>query len=287
MNAPLRQLLDLLRLERIDKHIFRGPSQDLGWGRMFGGQVLGQALSAAGQTVPDDRIAHSLHAYFLRPGDADKPVVFVVDPIRDGRSFSTRRVVATQDGCPIFNLSASFQGLEAGFEHQDAKPDVIGPHGLVSQRELSQKVAHMLPPALAERVTAEGPFEVRPVKPRNPVKPRKDAPDRHTWVRALGDVGEDQSTHRTLLAWFSDAHFLTTSMQPHGVSWMTPGLQVASLDHAMWFHRPLRIDEWLLYDVHSPNAAGARGLVRGRFFTEAGELVATVVQEGLIRDRRG
>jgi acyl-CoA thioesterase-2 len=287
MNAPLRTLLDLLRLERIDRHIFRGPSQDLGWGRMFGGQVLGQALSAAAQTVPGDRIAHSLHAYFLRPGDAGTPVVFVVDPIRDGRSFSTRRVVARQDGTPIFHLSASFQGEEPGFEHQDTMPAVPGPDGLATERELAQQVAHLLPPALAEQVTAEGPFEIRPVKPRNPVAPKVDAPHRHTWVRTHGGLSSDQATHRTLLAWFSDAHFLTTSMQPHGVSWMTRGMQVASLDHAMWFHRPLRIDEWLLYDVHSPTASGARGLVRGRFFAQDGTLVASVVQEGLIRDRRG
>lgn len=286
MTPTLHELLTLLRLERIEQHLFRGQSQDLGWGAVFGGQVLGQALSAAAQTVPTGRVVHSLHSYFLRQGDAARPIVYTVDPIRDGRSFTTRRVVAVQGGKPIFHLSASFQVEEPGFEHHDPMPPAPGPDGLRTEQELARAIADRLPPALAERALAERPVEVRPVNPHNPLRPDLRPPRRQVWYRASGRLPDDPDVHRYLLAWASDSHFLTTSMQPHGVSWLTPGLQVASLDHAMWFHRPFRMDEWLLYDVWSPSASGARGLVRGSFYDREGRLVATVLQEGLIRDRR-
>lgn len=294
MSEVLSKLLTILSLERIEENLFRGQSQDLGWGRVFGGQVLGQALSAARQTVGDDRVVHSIHGYFLRPGLVDKPIVYTVDPIRDGRSFATRRVVAIQGGQAILNLAASFQIDEPGFSHHDPMPAAPPPDGLLSEQELGRRylarmpesVLAAIPAGLKERATADQPIEIRPVAPLDPAAPPICDPVRQVWLRASGALPDDPELHRTLLAYVSDFHLLTTSMQPHGVSWLTPGMQVASLDHAMWFHRPLRMDEWLLYHVHSPAAGGARGLVTGRFYTQKGELVATVAQEGLIRDRR-
>lgn len=287
MTTMLHELLTLLRLERVGENRFLGQSQDLGWGAVFGGQVLGQGLSAAAQTVPRGRIVHSLHSYFLRQGDASLPIVYTVDRIRDGRTFTTRRVVAEQGDRPIFHLSASFQIEEAGFDHQDPMPHAVGPDGLRTEQELAEALADALPPGLAERALADRAIEVRPVKAHNPLRPDVRPPSRQVWYRTVGTLPDDPEVHRRLLAWASDSHFLTTSLQPHGVSWLTPGLQVASLDHAMWFHRPFRMDDWLLYDVWSPSASGARGLVRGTFYDQQGRLVATVLQEGLIRDRRG
>lgn len=295
-RTVLEELLDILRLERIEENIFRGESQDLGWGRVFGGQVLGQALSAAAQTVPDDRGVHSLHAYFLRHGDANQPIVYTVDPARDGRSFTTRRVVAIQHGRPIFNLAASFQIDEPGLDHTaEEMPVAPDPEGLASEQELATQfleampdsVLDLIPRALRERATCERPIEIRPVAPANPVSPKPREPHRQVWFKASGPLPDTPAVHRYLLAYASDFHFLATSLQPHGVSWLTPGMQVASIDHAMWFHRDFRLDDWLLYDVDSPSSSGARGLVRGRFFTRDGRLVASATQEGLIRDRRG
>ena len=281
----LAELIEHLRLERVEENLFRGPSQDLGWGTVFGGQVLGQALSAAAQTVPADRPVHSLHAYFLRRGDVSRPVVYDVDRIRDGGSFTTRRVVAIQAGRAIFNMSASFQVEEAGFEHQAEMPEAPAPETLRSETELARLVAAQLPPGLRERATSPRPIEIRPVNPRNPMRPVPAEPRRQVWYRTTGPLPDEPSLHRLLLAYASDFHFLGTAMQPHGVSWLSRGLQVASLDHAMWFHRPFRMDDWLLYDVESPFAGGARGLVRGRFFTREGQLVASTMQEGLMRPR--
>ncbi|MCA9567179.1 MAG: acyl-CoA thioesterase II [Myxococcales bacterium] len=286
MGDVLAELIELLVLERIEENLFRGQSQDLGWGRVFGGQVVGQALSAADQTVPDDRPVHSMHAYFLRPGDARKPIVFHVDPIRDGRSFTTRRVVAVQNGHAILNLAASFQVDEPGLEHQDTAPDVRPPEELLSQRDLALAAIDRIPEPLRAMATAERPIETRPAQSQNPLDPKVRPPVRRVWFRTRGKLPDDDALHRYLLAYTSDFSFLTTSMQPHGVDWLTPGFQVASIDHAMWFHRPFRMDEWLLHDIESPSASGARGLVRGRFFDRQGRLVASTVQEGLIRDRR-
>lgn len=294
MSTVLTELIEALSLERIEENLFRGRSQELGWGRVFGGQVLGQALSAARQTTPADRHVHSLHGYFLRPGATDRPVVYSVDPIRDGRSFTTRRVVAIQNGKAILNLAASFQVEEGGFDHGLEMPSAPAPDGLLNEQELGRRYLEKLPAAilsqipagLRERATAAKPIEIRPVDPIDPVAPPRKSAQRQVWLRASGALDDDQQLHRALLAYASDFHLLTTSLQPHGASWLTPGVQVASLDHAMWFHRPFRMDQWLLYDVHSPSASGARGLVSGRFFNRAGELVASVMQEGLIRDRR-
>lgn len=276
----------LLRLERIEQHLFRGQSQDLGWGAIFGGQVLGQALSAAAQTVPADRVVHSLHAYFLRQGDASRPVVYEVDPIRDGNSFTTRRVVAVQGGHAIFSLATSFQVEEPGFSHQTVMPEVPPPEGLLSEVELAQRIADRLPEKMKTIALAPRPIEIRPVQPLNLMSGKPTSARRQLWYRAAGKLPDDPAVHRYLLAYASDFNFLLTSMLPHGVNWSTPGMQVSSLDHAMWFHRPFRMDEWLLYDVDSPSATGARGLVTGRFYTQDGQLAASVMQEGLIRDRR-
>lgn len=283
MSKVLSELVSLLGLEQLEVNLFRGQSQNLGWGRVFGGQVLGQALSAAAQTVPSGRVVHSLHGYFLRPGDADKPIIYDVDRIRDGQSFTTRRVVAIQGGKAIFSLGASFQTPEEGFEHADAMPEVPDPETLESETVLAARIAEMIPEPLRTQVLAERPIEVRPVQPLNPLRPRVGPPHRELWYRTSGALPDDPALHQFLLAYASDFNFIGTSMQPHGVSWMSPTMQVASLDHAMWFHRPFRFDSWLLYVIDSPSAAGSRGFVRGRFFDQQGRLVASTAQEGLIR----
>jgi acyl-CoA thioesterase-2 len=283
MQRLLADLVDLLALERLDRDLFRGKSQDLGWGAIFGGQVLGQALSAAAQTVPADRPVHSLHGYFLRAGDLRRPIVYQVARLRDGKSFATRRVDAVQEGEAIFSLEASFQRLEEGFEHQDAMPPVPLPESLPSERDLALAVAERLPEAVRTMATAERPIEIRPIDPRNPLRPRVTEPHRDLWVRAIDTLPDDPALQRYLLAYASDFSFLGAALDPHGVSWLTPGMHVASLDHAMWFHRPFRLDDWLLYAIESPTASGSRGLVRGRFFDRAGRLVASTIQEGLIR----
>jgi acyl-CoA thioesterase-2 len=286
MSKVLDELVKLLALEKIEENLFRGQSQDLGWGTVFGGQVLGQALSAAVQTVPSDRHVHSLHAYFLRPGDVSRPIVYDVDRIRDGSSFTTRRVVAIQNGHAIFNLSTSFQKDEPGFEHQDPSPEAPEPESLKTEQELAAALGDRLPKRLLERAVAERPFEMRPVDPGpNPLRPKPMPPRRMVWLRTVEQLPDEPALHRYLLAYASDYSFITTALLPHGVSWLTPGMQIASLDHVMWFHQPFRVDEWLLHVIDSPAAHGARGLVRGRVYTRDGRLVASTAQEGLIRQR--
>lgn len=286
MSEVLSDLVKQLSLERIEENLFRGESQDLGWGQVFGGQVLGQALSAAVKTVPTERVVHSLHGYFLLTGKVDRPIVYDVERIRDGGSFTTRRVVAIQDGHPIFNMSASFQVEEEGFEHQDVMPDMPGPDGLPSQVELARRFADRIPPPLRERFTAESPIEIRPIDPNDPLAPKVRPATSATWIRANGKLPDDPSLHRYLLAYASDFNFLGTSLYPHGASWLTRSLQVASLDHSMWFHRSFRMDDWLLQVVDSPSASGGRGLSQAKFFARDGRLVASTVQEGLIRKRK-
>ena len=287
MPPILGELVRLLALERIEENIFRGQSQDLGWGTVFGGQVLGQALSAAAQTVPSERHVHSLHAYFLRPGDVSRPIVYEVDRIRDGGSFTTRRVVAIQAGRPIFNMSASFQVEEAGFEHQDEMPEAPPPESLPTDQERAVRLAGRVPKVLQERAAAPRPFELRTADPEDDIfAPAPRAPRRLVWVRAVGQLPDEPALHRYLLAYASDFTFVTTSLLPHGVTWLSPAMQIASIDHVMWFHQPFRCDEWLLYVIESPAAHGARGLVRGRVFSRDGKLVATTGQEGLIRKRK-
>jgi acyl-CoA thioesterase II len=286
MSEVLQQLVDLLSLEQLEVNLFRGQSQDLGWGQVFGGQVLGQALSAAVQTVPAERVVHSLHGYFLLTGKVDKPIVYDVERIRDGGSFTTRRVVAIQDGQAIFSMSASFQIVQQGFEHQDEMPEMPGPENLPSQVELARRIADKIPSPLRERFTADSPIEIRSIKPMNYLAPDKRPPQSAAWYKANGSLPDDPAIHRYVAAYASDFNFLATAMYPHGVSWLMPTMQVASLDHAMWFHRPFRMDEWLLHVVESPSASGGRGLVRGKMFNRNGELVASTAQEGLMRVRK-
>jgi acyl-CoA thioesterase-2 len=287
MSAVLDELVSLLSLERIEENLFRGQSQDLGWGQVFGGQVLGQALSAAAQTVPSDRPVHSLQAYFLRPGDASKPIVYDVDRSRDGQSFTTRRVVAIQNGKPIFHLGASFQTDEPGYDHQEPMPNVPGPERLPSELDLWREYEEKIPQRMRARVLAERPIELRPVDPMDVFNPIPKSPINSMWVKASGTLPDDPSLHRYLLAYCSDFGFIPTALRPHGASWVDPSLQVASIDHVMWFHRPARIDEWLLHVMESPSASGARGFVRGRFYDRHGRLVASTAQEGLMRRRPG
>lgn len=283
-NNILEELLRLLKLEKIEENIFRGQSQDLGFGSVFGGQVLGQALSAAYQTVESDRIAHSLHAYFLRMGDAGKPIVYNVDCIRDGKSFTTRRVVAIQKGRAIFNMSASFQINEPGFDHQDKAPVTAGPEGIASELELAMAVADKIPEPIREKILCKKPIEFRPVNPIDPFSPEKKEPIGYTWFKAIDKMPDDFRVHQYLLAYASDFGLVATSLYPHGHSYWERDMQVVSLDHALWFHRDFRMDEWLLYVMKSPNAYKAKGLNNGEIYTKDGKLVASVTQEGLIRN---
>ena len=285
MSKVLEELLDQLKLEAIEENIFRGQSQDYGFGRVYGGQVIGQALSAARQTVPSERHVHSFHSYFLREGDVNLPIVYNVDCIRDGKSFTTRRVVAIQKGQPIFNLSASFHIQEDGFEHQDDMPACQDPEGLVSDLELRNQMKELMPPAIREKLTRESPIDIRYEEPANPYIPAKCPPLNKLWIKAAGSLPDVPGVHKYLLAFASDMSFLPTALFPHGARFLQPNIQLASLDHAMWFHRPFSMDEWLLYSIDSPNASGARGLVRGQIFDQKGRLVASTMQEGLIRQR--
>ena len=286
MTSAVDELLALLKLERLEDNLFRGESRDIGTRYVFGGQVLGQALSAAQQTVDAARAAHSLHAYFLRAGDIEKPIVYHVERTRDGGSFSTRRVTAIQHGQPIFNFAASFQVAEPGVEHQLPMPSVPRPDDVEPAEMLPADELAKLPPKLQRWFGRSGPFEFRHVYPRDELNPPKRPPFQQVWLRLTERVPDTApELHRALLAYASDFHLIGTTMFPHGVSFLQPNVQVASLDHAMWFHRPFRADEWLLYSCDSPTAQGARGLARGMVYTEDGRLVASTAQEGLVRIR--
>jgi acyl-CoA thioesterase II len=280
-------LVKLLDLEPIEVNIFRGVSPDEDRQRIFGGQVAGQALVAAARTVPDDRLVHSLHGYFLRAGDARVPVLYEVDRVRDGGSFTTRRVVAIQHGAVIFNMAASFQVPEGGFDHAFPMPDVPPPEDLPTLRERMERAGVALTPWLSRprpidiRHVDPGGIATTPEERTRPREPRHDV-----WLRADGRLPEDPIVHTVVLTYASDMTLLDTATLPHGVSWFDPSLFMASLDHAMWFHRPFRADDWLLYAQDSPSGSAGRGLARGLVFTRDGALVATVIQEGLIRRLR-
>jgi len=285
MSIVLDELLTLLKLEAIEKSIYRGQSQDLGFRALFGGQVMGQALSAAQETVDSDRFVHSLHSYFLRAGDASKPVVYEVESIRNGASFSTRRVQAIQNGKAIFYLTASFQKAEIGFDHQDVMPNVQGPEGLPSYSDFIEQHQAALPESMREMFLREKPIEIRPVEQYNWLNPEKSGSKAQVWLKTNGEMPDDLRVHTYMLAYASDFHFLPTALLPHGVSHWKPNFQIATVDHAMWFHRPFRFDDWLLYCMDSPSASNGRGLVRGQIFNRQGELVASTMQEGVIRQR--
>ncbi len=279
-GARLPEMLKLLDLERIEDNLFRGESRDVGAPQVFGGQVLGQALVAASRTV-EGRTVHSLHAYFLRRGDLSVPIIFEVDRSRDGGSFTSRRVVAIQHGQPILTMSASFQVAEAGLEHQAPMPAAPPPEQLRNLGEIDPKLVERAPEKIGRFFRNQRPFEFREVDPPDYLSPAQGPASRKVWFRVTGKLPDDQALHRCLLAYVSDYNLLATATLPHVVSFTE--LQLASIDHAIWFHRDLRVDEWLLYVIESPSASGARGFSRGTIFSRDGRLVASVAQEGLIR----
>jgi acyl-CoA thioesterase-2 len=287
MTSPVSELIDLLSLERLEDNLFRGQSRDIGTKYVFGGQVLGQALSAAQATMDESggepRAAHSLHAYFLRAGDIEHPIVYNVDRTRDGGSFSVRRVTAIQHGKVIFFCAASFQQHEQGVEHQMSMPEVPRPEDLAPAPAIPPDVLERLSTKVQRWLSRMGPFEFRHIYPRDELEPSKRPPYQQVWFRLSEKVGDAPELHRALLAYASDFHLLGTATFPHGISYYQPGVVMASLDHALWFHRPFRADDWLLYAIDSPTAQNARGLARGLIYDRGGTLVASTVQEGMIR----
>ncbi|MEN9894544.1 MAG: acyl-CoA thioesterase 2 [Pseudomonadota bacterium] len=285
LKNPIEQLIATLDLENRADGSFLGTSPQVGWQRVFGGQVIAQALVAAQRTVATDRHVHSLHAYFMRPGDPATPITYQVDRLRDGGSFTTRRVVAIQHDHAIFALSASFQRDETGFDHQIAIPPVPMPEELMSENDLrAQYLAHA-PEPVKRYWMRERPFEIRPVSPDDYFTRKTLDPVQTLWVRTTGKVPENRQMQAAILAYLSDMTLLDTSLYAHGTSVFDRRLQVASLDHSMWFHRPCALDDWLLYTQDSPSAFGARGMTRGSLFTRSGALIASVAQEGLIRKK--
>jgi len=283
MDQRLADLLTLLELEQLEVNLFRGESRDIGSPQVFGGQVLGQALSAAVRTVEEGRVVHSLHAYFLRRGDCNAPIVYQVDRSLDGHSFSNRRVVAIQHGQQIFNMAASFQVEESGFDHQIDMPQVPPPEDLSGNSSPPPELLGRLPERVRRFFEQPRPFEFRMVQPIDYLSPKRQLPLRQIWFRAVAQLPADETLHRRLLAYVSDFFLLDTTTLPHGTSFVRPSLVMASIDHAMWFHRPLRVDDWLLYAMESPSASGARGFARASVFARDGRLVASAAQEGLVR----
>jgi acyl-CoA thioesterase-2 len=282
MSYTVADLIQMLALEPLELNIFRGSNRDIGTGRIFGGQVLAQALVAARRTVEEDRPAHSVHGYFMLEGDLTVPVVYFVDRIRDGRSFTTRTVRAIQHGHAIFAMTASFQRTEEGLTHQPQMPDVPPPEKLDSELDLLRAHADELNPQTRKVLTQDRPLDFRPV----PDLERGSEPKRCVWMRAIGSVGDEPLHHQAVLAYASDYGLLGAALKPHGVAFRDPSLILASLDHAVWFHRPCRVDDWLLHVIESPTSAGARAFARGAFYTRDGTLVASTAQEGLMRMRR-
>jgi acyl-CoA thioesterase-2 len=279
---PVADLIRLIDLERIEVNLFRGTSPDDGMKRVFGGQVIAQALWAAYQTV-EGRLCHSLHAYFIRPGDPSVPILYEVDRSRDGRTFATRRVVAIQHGEQIFNLAASFQAPEEGFSHQSPMPAIKRPEDLLSEDQLRAMAKDLIPKQFAKQFARPRPIEIKPVDPKSMISSSPSAPVKHMWMRARGPIGSSPALQQCLLAYASDMGILDTATKPHGVHWFTGDVQLASLDHAMWFHEPFNFEDWHLYSMDSPSASGARGFNRGEIYSADGKLIASVAQEGLIR----
>ncbi|MDJ1158674.1 acyl-CoA thioesterase II [Chelatococcus sp. SYSU_G07232] len=284
MTSAIDNLLAILDLEPLEHNLFRGRSPQVGWQRVFGGQVIGQALVAATRTV-DGRRPHSLHAYFLLPGDPKVPIIYEVDRIRDGKSFTTRRVVAIQHGQAIFSMSASFHVQEAGFDHQMEMPDMPPPEALPSDEEIKTRVLPLMPDPVRAYYERERPIELKPVEFKRYLSRDGMAPSFNVWIRTTGRLPDDPAIHQCVLAYASDMTLLDTSLVPHGRTVFERSIQAASLDHALWFHRPFRADDWLLYTQDTPSAGGARGFARGLIYDRAGRLVASVAQEGLIRER--
>jgi acyl-CoA thioesterase II len=286
MSAAMQELLAILDLERLEHNLYRGRSPKLDWQRVFGGQTIAQALVAAQRTVGQDRHVHSLHGYFMRPGDTKVPIIYEVDRIRDGGSFTTRRVVAIQHGYAIFSLEASFQIEEQGLEHQVAMPlDVPAPDTLMTQQELIGKFGDAVPQGIRRYWERDRPIDMKPVMLKHYTSREKLAPEQNIWIRTAGPVPADRATQAAVLAYLSDMTLLDTSTFAHGRAVFDPDIQAASLDHAMWFHRPHRLDDWILYTQDSPSSQGSRGFTRGALYGRDGTLIASVAQEGLIRLR--
>lgn len=283
--TSMEDLVGILDLERVEENLFRGQSPAVGWQRLFGGLVISQALAATQRTVPSDRFVHSLHAYFLRPGDPAIPVVYEVDRIRDGGSFTTRRAIAVQHGKPIFALSASFHLDEPGLAHEIAMPDITPPEDLPDADTIYERFLRHAPANVRQYWLRERPVEIRPVSMTHYISADRLEPSQHVWVKANGRVPEDRSTAAAVLAYISDMTLLDTALFPHGLSVFSEIIQGASLDHAMWFHADPDFSDWLLYTQDSPFSGGARGLSRGSLYNRSGRLVASVAQEGLIRKR--
>ncbi|MBT4160169.1 MAG: acyl-CoA thioesterase II [Gammaproteobacteria bacterium] len=284
MKQELSDLLDLLDLEQIEVNMFRGVSPAEGWQRVYGGQVIGQALVAASRTVEDQsRIAHSLHGYFLRPGDTKIPIVYSVDRIRDGNSFNTRRVVAIQRGKAIFSMSVSFQVIEDGPHHQMDMPAVNAPEDCRTESEIRADYIDQIPEEYRASFTRPRPIEMRFQDAINDFNPDPMPPHQNVWIRAIDTMPDDIRLNQCLLAYASDMTLMDTALRPHGIGWTETNFQGASLDHSMWFHAPFKTDEWLLYSQDSPYSGGARGFNRGSFFTRDGKLIASATQEGLMR----
>jgi acyl-CoA thioesterase-2 len=282
MGVALDEVLDLLDLEAIEVNLFRGRSPETRTQRVFGGQVIGQALVAAYRTV-EDRHCHSLHAYFLRPGDPKVPILYEVDRSRDGKSFTSRRVVAIQHGRPIFTLAASFQKFEEGLEHQIEMHAVPRPEDVQSDVELLEKIRDSIPEKMRPCLLGDRPIELRPVTPQPLLKPPKMAPYQDIWMKANGVLPDDVPLHQCVLAYASDMTLHDTATLPHGVNGWEAGVQMASLDHSMWFHRPFRADEYLMYAHDSPSSQNGRGFSRGNIYAQNGTLVCSVAQEGVLR----
>ena len=283
-KKALNKLINLLDLEQLEDNLFRGQSENIGGPRVFGGQVLGQALTAAVRTVDKKRTAHSLHAYFLRPGDMEFPIIYDVDRIRDGGSFTTRRAVAIQKGEPIFNTSISFHKKESGPTHQIDMPDIPSPEECKSEIQIRKQIAERVPEKMRDFFLRERPIEIRSMPGEDMFQEaKKKPPYKYMWMKAVDRLPDDISLHQAILAYASDMGLLSTSLNPHRLSFASGNFQSASLDHAMWFHRPFRADEWMLYSTDSPSASNARGFNRGSVYTREGVLVASAVQEGLMR----
>lgn len=288
MSGALANLLSILDLEKLEENLFRGRSPQVGWQRVFGGQVIGQALVAARRTVEEGaaRQPHSMHAYFLLEGDPSVPILYEVERIRDGGSFSTRRVVAIQHGRAIFFTSVSFQVTEEGFAHQFEMPDVPSPDELPGEKDIIARYLEHMPKPMQAYFASERPIEVRPVDLSLFMGLGARPPHRSVWIRAAGTLPDDPDLHRCVLAYASDMTLLDTALVPHGRSIFSKEILAASLDHALWMHRPFRVDDWLLYVQDSPFAGNGRGFTRGLIYDRSGALVASVAQEGLIRERR-
>jgi len=282
-NKQLQQLMNHLELEKLDENMYRSRHPNEGWFRVYGGQVLAQALLSANHTVPEDRHVHSLHAYFLRPGDLKHPIIYQVDRIRDGKSFTTRRIVAIQHGKAILNMSASFQVWEEGLSHQIDMSQVPAPEQCADRKQMAERFRGKISEELLERFSRQFAVDLRQVDINSLFDTSPKEPNTSVWFRLDTTLPENYPWHAHLLAYASDMTLLQTCLRPHGVSLFDPGLQIASLDHTMWFHRPFRMDDWLLYSQDSPSSSQARGFNRGNIFTRDGVLVASVCQEGLIR----